>query len=139
MTTKAAVKHFNGGGTIINSSSAVTSLNPPNTAVFTGTKGAVDSITGVLANKLGPRKIRVNAINPGGVVTEGTVSAGFIGSDFEKDTIGQTPLGRIGQPGDISAVSAFLASDHSAWLTGSTLVASAGLCSISPTAGVLDA
>jgi len=128
LTTQAAVKHFNGsGGTIINISSAVTSINPPNSAVYTGTKGAVDSITGVLANELGPKNIRVNAINPGIVETEGTHSAGFVGSDFETQIVGQTPLGRTGQPGDIATVAVFLASDDSAWLTGETIAASGGL------------
>ncbi len=127
LTTKAAVKRFNGSGTIINISSAVTSLNPPNSSVYTGTKGAVDAITGVLANELGPKNIRVNAINPGIVETEGTQSAGFIGSDFEKDVVGQTPLGRTGKPDDIASVAVFLASDDSTWLTGDTIVASGGL------------
>ena len=127
LTTQAAVKHINAGGSIINISSAVTSLNPPNSAVYTGTKGAVDAITGVLANELGAKNIRVNAINPGIVETEGTHSAGFIGSDFEKGAVSQTPLGRTGQPRDISAVATFLASDDSAWLTGETIVASGGL------------
>lgn len=128
LTTQAAVKHFNGvGGSIINISSAVTSLNPPNSAVYTGTKGAVDAITGVLANELGAKGIRVNAINPGIVETEGTHSAGFIGSEFEQAAVGQTPLGRTGQPRDIATVATFLASDDSAWLTGETIVASGGL------------
>jgi 3-oxoacyl-[acyl-carrier protein] reductase len=103
LTTQAAAKHLGEGGSIINISSAVTSLFPPQSAVYTGTKGAVDAITGVLANELGPRKIRVNAINPGIVETEGTHSAGFIGSDFESGTVAQTPLGRVGQPDDIAA------------------------------------
>jgi 3-oxoacyl-[acyl-carrier protein] reductase len=127
LTTKAAVKHMKAGASIINIGSAVTAIHPPQSAVYTGTKGAVDAITGVLANELGPKKIRVNAINPGIVETEGTRSAGFIGSDFEKGTVQQTPLGRTGQPGDIATVALFLASDNSAWLTGEKLVTSGGL------------
>jgi 3-oxoacyl-[acyl-carrier protein] reductase len=112
---------------VINISSVVTSLNPPGSAVYTATKGAVDSITGVLANELGPRRIRVNAINPGIVETEGTHAAGFIGSDFEAGAVAQTPLGRTGQPGDIAGVAVFLASDDSRWLTGEKITASGGL------------
>jgi len=87
----------------------------------------VDAITGVLSRELGPRKIRVNALNPGMVETEGTQSAGFIGSDFEKGTVAQTPLGRLGQPGDIASIAVFLASDDSAWLTGEHILAGGGL------------
>jgi len=127
-TTQAAVKHFNGaGGSIINISSAVTTLLPPNSAIYTGTKGAVDAITGVLANELGARHIRVNAINPGIVETEGTHSAGFIGSEFEQQAVQQTPLGRTGQPDDIASVAVFLASDDSRWLTGEKINAAGGL------------
>ncbi len=120
LTTQAAVKHIGEGGSIINISSAVTRLNPPASAVYTATKGAVDSITRVLGKELGPKKIRVNALNPGIVETEGTKSAGFTGSggDFEAGLVAQTPLGRIGQPGDIASVAVFLASDDSAWMTG---------------------
>jgi len=127
LTTQAAVKHIGEGGSIINISSAVTRLNPPNSAVYTGTKGAVDSITKVLAKDLGARKIRVNSINPGIVETEGTTSAGFVGSDFEKGLVAQTPLGRIGKPGDIASIAVFLASDDSGWMTGEILPASGGL------------
>ncbi|MBU6424862.1 MAG: glucose 1-dehydrogenase [Rhodospirillales bacterium] len=127
LTTQAAAKHLGEGGSIINISSAVTSLLPPQSAIYTGTKGAVDAITGVLANELGPRKIRVNAINPGIVETEGTHAAGFIGSEFESGVVAQTPLGRTGQPGDIAAVAVFLASDDARWITGEKLVASGGL------------
>jgi 3-oxoacyl-[acyl-carrier protein] reductase len=128
LATKEATKHFGPeGGSVINIGSAVTSLNPPTSAVYTATKGAVDSITGVLAKELGPKKIRVNSVNPGMVETEGVHSAGFMGSDFEKWAQGQTPLGRIGQPGDISPVAVFLASNDSGWLTGETLVASGGM------------
>ena len=127
LATQAASAHLREGGSVINISSAVTSLLPPQSAVYTGTKGAVDAITGVLANELAPRKIRVNAINPGMVVTEGTNSAGFIGSEFETGIVAQTPLGRVGQPGDIASVAVFLASDDAGWLTGEKLTASGGL------------
>jgi 3-oxoacyl-[acyl-carrier protein] reductase len=89
-------------------------------AVYSATKGAVDSITVALASELGPKKIRVNALNPGMVETEGTHSAGFIGSEFQKQAAAETPLGRIGQPRDIAEVAAFLASDDSGWLSGQT-------------------
>jgi len=127
LTTQAAVKHLGEGGSIINIGSVVSRITPPNSVVYTGTKGAVDAITGVLARELGPKKIRVNALNPGMVETEGSRSAGFIGSDFEAGTVGQTPLGRVGQPGDIASVAVFLASDDSAWLTGEQLLAGGGL------------
>jgi 3-oxoacyl-[acyl-carrier protein] reductase len=125
--TQAAAKHLGEGASIINVSSAVTDLLPPNTAVYSGSKGAVDAITGVLANELGPRKIRVNAVNPGVVETEGTHAAGFIGSDFEKGVVAQTPLGRTGRPEDIAKVAVFLASDDSAWVTGERFLVSGGL------------
>ncbi|MEA1672417.1 glucose 1-dehydrogenase [Nitrospirillum sp. BR 11163] len=127
LTTQAAAKHLGEGGSVINISSAVTSVLMPNSAVYTGTKGAVDVITGVLANELGPRKIRVNAINPGVVETEGTHAAGVIGSELEQGFVAQTPLGRIGRPDDIGAVAVFLASDDARWLTGERLTASGGL------------
>lgn len=127
LTTQAAARHLGDGGSIINISSGVTTITPPNSAVYTGTKGAVDAITGVLAKELGARKIRVNAINPGPVETEGTHAAGVIGSDLEKSWVAQTPLGRIGQPDDIASMAVFLASDDSGWLTGETLLATGGL------------
>ena len=127
LTTQAAEKHLGEGASIINISSVVTSVLMPQSAVYTGTKGAVDAITGVLANELGPRKIRVNAINPGVVETEGTHEAGVVGSEMEAGFAAQTPLGRIGQPKDIAAVAVFLASDDSRWLTGEQLLASGGL------------
>ena len=98
----------------------------PGLSIYSGTKGAVDAITRGLAAELGPRKIRVNAIAPGGVETEGTHSAGIMGSDFEKIMIAGTPLGRIGQPDDIARIAVFLASDDAAWLTGERLMASGG-------------
>ncbi|SMG21029.1 glucose 1-dehydrogenase [Paraburkholderia susongensis] len=127
LTTQAAVKHLGEGGSIVNVSSVVSRITPPNSAVYTATKGAVDSITGVLAKDLGPRKIRVNSVNPGMVETEGTHAAGVMGSDLETWAISTTPLGRIGQPDDIADVVTFLASDDSRWLTGESLIASGGL------------
>jgi 3-oxoacyl-[acyl-carrier protein] reductase len=127
LTTQAAVKHLGEGSSIINIGSAITRLTPPNAAIYTATKGSVDAITGVLAKELAGRKIRVNALNPGGVETEGVHTAGFIGTDFFDGIVAQTPLGRIGQPEDIASVAVFLASDDSAWLTGEQLIASGGL------------
>jgi 3-oxoacyl-[acyl-carrier protein] reductase len=127
LTTQAAVRHLSECGSIINVGSVVSRITPPGSSVYTGTKGAVDAITGVLARELGPRKIRVNALNPGMVETEGTHSAGFIGSDFETGTVAQTPLGRVGQPGDIASIAVFLASEDSAWLTGERILAGGGL------------
>jgi 3-oxoacyl-[acyl-carrier protein] reductase len=127
LTTQAAVKHLGEGASIINIGSVASRVTPPNSAVYTGTKGAVDAITGVLSRELGPKNIRVNALNPGMVETEGTHSAGVIGSDFESGTVAQTPFGRLGQPGDIASVAVFLASDDSAWLTGELILASGGL------------
>lgn len=127
LAIQAAVKHLGEGGSIINIGSGVTRITPPNSAVYTGTKGALDAITGVLARELGPRKIRVNSLNPGMVETEGTHSGGYVGSDLEKTLVAQTPLGRIGQPDDIADVAAFLASNDSRWLTGEVLLATGGL------------
>jgi len=128
LASREAAKLFGPeGGSIINIGSAVTSLTPPDTAVYTATKGAVDAVTRVLAKELGPKKVRVNSINPGIVETEGTHSAGFIGSDFQKDAESKTPLGRTGQPSDIAPIAVFLASQDSGWLTGETLLASGGL------------
>ena len=127
LTTQAAVKHLGEGGSIINIGSGASRVTPPNTAVYTGTKGALDAITGVLARELGPKKIRVNSLNPGIVETEGTHSGGYVGSDLEKVLVSQTPLGRVGQPNDIADVAAFLASDNSRWLTGEILLVGGGL------------
>jgi 3-oxoacyl-[acyl-carrier protein] reductase len=126
LATQAAVKYLGEGGSIINMGSVVSSITPPNSAVYSGTKAAVDAVTGVLARELGPKKIRVNTISPGIVETEGTHSGGFIGSEFEKAALAQTPLGRIGQPSDIASIAVFLASEDSAWLTGERLLASGG-------------
>ncbi|SAK64959.1 SDR family NAD(P)-dependent oxidoreductase [Caballeronia ptereochthonis] len=127
LTTQAAVKHLGEGASIINVSSVASRITPPATAVYSGTKGAVDAITGALARELGPKKIRVNSINPGVVVTEGTHTAGVIGSDFETAALAQTPLGRLGQPDDIASVAVFLASDDARWMTGENLIASGGM------------
>ena len=127
LTTRAAVPHLGEGASIINIGSVVSSLTPPNSAVYTGTKGAVDAISGVLAKELGVRKIRVNSINPGMVETEGVHAAGFIGSDFEKGVVAQTPLGRIGQVDDIAGVATFLASNESKWVTGELVRVGGGL------------
>jgi 3-oxoacyl-[acyl-carrier protein] reductase len=127
LTTQAAAKHMNQGGSIINIGSLVSRIVPPHSSVYTATKGAVDAITGVLSRELGPRQIRVNALNPGMVETEGTHAAGFIGSDFHQQAIAQTPLGRIGQPQDIASIAVFLASDDSYWLTGEKLYAGGGV------------
>jgi 3-oxoacyl-[acyl-carrier protein] reductase len=128
LATQEAAKHFGTeGGSVINIGSTVTQINPPTTAVYTATKGAVDAVTHVLAKELGPRKIRVNSINPGVVETEGIHTMGFLGTDFQKNIEAQTPLGRIGQPEDLAPVAVFLASSDSGWLTGETLLASGGL------------
>ena len=127
LATKAAVAAFGpDGGSVINVSSIVSRMGIPGSAVYAGTKGALDTITQVLATELGPRKIRVNSINPGMVESEGTHTAGFIGSDFQKTIEAQAPLGRIGQPEDVAKVAVFLASDDSAWLTGERISASGG-------------
>lgn len=128
LTTKAAVGLFpSEGGSVINIGSVVSELTPPNSSIYTGTKGAVDAITRVLAKELGPKKIRVNAINPGFTLTEGTHTAGIAGSDFETNAVAQTPLGRAGQPEDIADVVTFIASDEARWITGSLLQAGGGL------------
>jgi 3-oxoacyl-[acyl-carrier protein] reductase len=128
LATQEAAKMFGPeGGTVINIGSTVSTLAPPASAVYTATKGAVDAVTHVLAKELGPKKVRVNSINPGMVETEGVRSAGFIGTDLQKQFEAQTPLGRIAQPGDITPIAVFLASSDSGWLTGETLVASGGL------------
>ncbi|MEQ5840223.1 glucose 1-dehydrogenase [Paraburkholderia acidicola] len=127
LTTQAAAKHLGEGASVINIGSVVSRLTPPGSAVYTATKGAVDAITGVLAKELGPKKIRVNALNPGMVNTEGARGAGFIGSEMETGLVSQTPLGRVGQPDDIAAVAVFLASDDARWLTGEQLLAGGGL------------
>lgn len=128
LATREAAKYFGPeGGSVINLGSVASSITPPNSVVYTATKAAIDAVTGVLAKELGPKKIRVNSINPGGVETEGTHSGGIVGSDFQKQMVAQTPLGRFGQPEDIAPVAVFLASEASGWLTGEVLRASGGL------------
>jgi 3-oxoacyl-[acyl-carrier protein] reductase len=128
LTTKEAVNYFGPeGGSVINISSAVTTLYPPATTTYTATKAAVDAITVILSKELGPKGIRVNAINPGLIETEGVQSAGILGSDFETGLISQTPLGRIGQPDDISPAAVYLASSDSKYMTGETLNISGGI------------
>jgi 3-oxoacyl-[acyl-carrier protein] reductase len=127
LATQEAVKRFDSaGGSIINISSTVTSFTPPNSSVYTATKGAVDAITRTLAKELGPRNIRVNAVNPGMVETEGLLAGGFL-ETFRGPIEAQTPLGRIGQPDDIAPAAVFLASSDSAWITGETLRIAGGL------------
>ncbi|HEV2330377.1 MAG TPA: glucose 1-dehydrogenase [Verrucomicrobiae bacterium] len=127
LTTQAAVRQFGpNGGSVINISSVASTAAPPNGSVYSATKGAVDTVTKSLAKELGSRKIRVNAINPGMIETEGVQSAGIIGSDMEKNVVAQTPLGRIGRPQDIGSVAAFLASEDSGWITGETLYVAGG-------------
>jgi 3-oxoacyl-[acyl-carrier protein] reductase len=127
LTTKAALPYFpTEGGSVINISSVVSSLAPASASVYASTKGAVDTITKALAKELAGRKIRVNAINPGLVITEGTHSAGIVGSDFEQGAVAGTPLGRAGQPEDIAPPVSFLASDDARWITGETIFVSGG-------------
>lgn len=125
-TGEAARRFGPEGGSVINISSVATSVDIPTTAVYTATKAAVDSITRVLAKELGPRKIRVNAIAPGAIETEGTHAVGLIGSDLEAELVAQTPLGRIGQPSDIAPVATFLASPESGWITGEIIAVAGG-------------
>jgi 3-oxoacyl-[acyl-carrier protein] reductase len=127
LVSQAAMKSFDSkGGCIINISSLVSTLGFPNASVYCGTKGAVDAITRSLAAELGPRRIRVNAIRPGMVETEGTRSAGIDESDMRKQVEAQTPLGRIGQPQDIASAAVFLASADASWITGETYLISGG-------------
>ena len=127
LASQEAVKHFGrSGGSIVNISSVVSTLAPPNISVYSATKAAVDAVTRSLAKELGPRHIRVNAINPGMVETEGVHAAGIADSEMRKQTEAQTPLGRIGQPQDIAPAAVFLASPDAAWITGETLFISGG-------------
>jgi 3-oxoacyl-[acyl-carrier protein] reductase len=127
LVTQAAVKHLGTGGSIINIGSVVSRITPAGSSVYSATKGAVDALTGVLSKELGSKGIRVNALNPGLIETEGTHSAGFIGSDFDKEHVATVPLGRIGQPSDIADIAVFLASDQAGWLTGELITAGGGL------------
>jgi 3-oxoacyl-[acyl-carrier protein] reductase len=127
LTSREAVKHFSpAGGSIVNISSIVSSLSPPNASVYSATKAAVDAVTKSLAKELGPRNIRVNAINPGMVRTEGWHAAGFAESDMSKQVEAATPLGRLGQPEDIAPAAVFFASSDAAWITGETLLIAGG-------------
>jgi 3-oxoacyl-[acyl-carrier protein] reductase len=127
LTTQEALKYFGPeGGNVINISSVVSEKPLPGAVVYAATKGALDTITGVLAQELAGRKIRVNTIAPGGVETEGSHAAGMIGSDMEKQMVAQTPLGRLGQPEDIARLAVFLASSDAGWLTGERISASGG-------------
>jgi 3-oxoacyl-[acyl-carrier protein] reductase len=127
LASREAMKYFGpDGGSVINISSIASTSPTPTAVVYSATKGAVDAITRVLANELGPKKIRVNAIKPGGVETEGVHSIGVIGSEFEKQMVARTPLGRLGQPDDIASVAVFLASAASGWMTGETIAVGGG-------------
>jgi 3-oxoacyl-[acyl-carrier protein] reductase len=126
--TQEAAKHFPAqGGSVINISSVVSTLSLPGSSVYAATKAAVDTITRVLSQELGGRKIRVNSINPGMIETEGTRTQGITGSDFEKNVLAQTPLGRIGQPDDVAKVALFLASDEAGWISGEAIRTSGGM------------
>jgi 3-oxoacyl-[acyl-carrier protein] reductase len=128
LVTQEALRHFNSdGGSIINIGSLASSLTPPTGVIYNATKGAVDAITRTLAKELGPRKIRVNSINPGMVITEGAVAGGYTEGDMRKMFEAQTPLGRVGQTDDIAPAAVFFASDDSKWVTGETLVIAGGL------------
>jgi 3-oxoacyl-[acyl-carrier protein] reductase len=127
LVTQAASKHLGEGASIVNIGSVASRVTPPGSAVYTGTKGAVDAITGVLAKELGPRKIRVNTVNPGMIETEGTHAAGIIGSEFNDWAVSQTPLGRIGQPSDIADVVSFLASEDARFVTSQEILAGGGM------------
>lgn len=125
--TQAALPHLGQGASVINIGSTVSALEPAGMVVYTATKGAVDAITGVLSRELGPRGIRVNAVNPGLIETDGTHAAGVIGSDFHAWNQAQTPLGRIGQVTDVASIVAFLASDDAGWVSGERILASGGM------------
>ena len=126
LVTSAASKHLGKGGSIINIGSLVSRITPAASSVYSATKGAVDAITGVLSLELGPKGIRVNSLNPGLIETEGTHTAGFIGSDFHNSAVASTPLGRTGQPSDIATAAVFLASDDAGWITGQLINAAGG-------------
>ena len=128
LATQEALKHFNpDGGSVVNIGSLASVLTPPTGVIYNATKGAVDAITRTLAKELGARKIRVNAIRPGMVITEGVMTGGFHESDFRTMLESQTPLGRVGQTDDIAPAAVFFASDDSKWITGETLIIAGGL------------
>jgi len=128
LVSAAAVPHLGKGSSIINISSFVTRVFLAESAIYSGAKGAIDAITGVLSRELGPRQIRVNAVNPGLIETEGSHSAGAMNSDFQRWNEEQTPLGRIGQVKDVAPIVSFLASDEAAWISGEVILASGGMC-----------
>jgi 3-oxoacyl-[acyl-carrier protein] reductase len=130
LVIRESLEHFGpNGGSVINIGSAASRMCPPGYSIYAASKSALDAITGVLAKELAPRKVRVNSINPGATLSEGTVAAGLygVGSEFEKQLVAMTPLGRIGTPSDIARIAVFLASDDSGWLTGEIILASGGL------------
>ncbi|MBK0125313.1 glucose 1-dehydrogenase [Pantoea sp. S61] len=127
LVSAAAVPHLGKGSSIINISSFVTRVFLADSAIYSGAKGAIDAITGVLSKELGPRQIRVNAVNPGLIETEGSHSAGAMHSDFQRWNEEQTPLGRIGQVKDVATIVSFLASDEAAWISGEVILASGGM------------
>ena len=128
LATQEALKHFGPeGGSVINIGSLASSLTPPTAVIYNATKGAVDAITRTLAKELGPRKIRVNSINPGMVITEGAIAGGYTEGDMRKMFESQTPLGRVGETDDIAPAAVFFASDDSKWITGETLLIAGGL------------
>jgi len=127
LVAAAAAPHLGKGGSIINISSFVTRVLPAESAIYSGTKGALDAITGVLSRELGPRGIRVNSVNPGLIETEGTHAAGVMGSDFQSWNESQTPLGRIGRVQDIAPIVSYLASEDARWVTGELILGSGGM------------
>jgi 3-oxoacyl-[acyl-carrier protein] reductase len=130
LVIRDSLKHFGpNGGSVINIGSGASRMCPPGYSVYAASKAALDAVTGVLAKELAPRKIRVNSVNPGATLSEGTRAAGLYGtgSEFEKQLVAMTPLGRVGTPEDIAKIVAFLASDDSGWLTGEVILASGGL------------
>lgn len=129
LVTRASLAHFAASGCVINIGSGASQMHPPNYSVYAATKSALDAVTKVLARELAPRGIRVNSINPGATLSEGTQAAGLYGADseFERQLVAVTPLGRLGTPADIAGVATFLASEDSGWLTGEVILASGGL------------
>jgi 3-oxoacyl-[acyl-carrier protein] reductase len=130
LVMRESLNHFGpAGGSVINVGSAASRMYAPGFAVYTASKAALDALTGVLAKELAARRIRVNSVNPGATLSEGTKAAGLygVGSEFEKQLVAMTPLGRVGTPADIAKVVAFLASDDSGWLTGEIVLATGGL------------
>ncbi len=130
LVIREALRHFRPeGGSIINIGSGASRSHPSGFSIYSASKAGLDAVTGVLAKELAPRKIRVNSVNPGATLSEGTEEAGLygVGSDLERQIVALTPLGRMGTPADIARVVAFLASEDSGWLTGEVILASGGL------------